>query len=264
MTYRNRKRRYLNNPPRRGVRQAQPDFAALDAMLESIVRVIAWSCRLVAWGVTKLLGRPRKVVDPEVSRRVAAALQQMPASPGRPAPHRSGVTPVAQPPARPPAMPASPAPVARAAQRPWHEFSRRTYSRAAGVLTKGERAFDAPLMLAVRNRYRVFYKVRLSDVVKCPEGNLGDYEFFEAIRGFHVDFVLCDHATTAPLLVIELDDRSHASDRSARRDTVKDQVLRVAGVPILRVPAQQAYDPLQLGVLIEQRLPSDSAGGRAD
>ena len=46
---------------------------------------------------------------------------------------------------------------------------------------------------------------------------------FGDIQGFHVD-----PATTAPLLVIELDDRSHGTSSSARRDRFKDAVLKAA------------------------------------
>jgi very-short-patch-repair endonuclease len=69
-----------------------------------------------------------------------------------------------------------------------------------------------------------------------------------------VDFVLCDLHSTAPLLVIELDDRSHARARSESRDRFKDAVLKAAGLPIYRVRCQQAYAPPELAGEIERRI----------
>jgi hypothetical protein len=118
------------------------------------------------------------------------------------------------------------------------------FRRAKRLLSRGERAFWYPLYKAVAGRYRIFCKVRLADVVDVPFG--GERFWFRRIRGYHVDFVLCDPETTAPLLVVELDDRSHRSDRARRQDAFKDAVLRAAGLPVYRVACQEAYDPAEL------------------
>ena len=52
----------------------------------------------------------------------------------------------------------------------------------------------------------------------------------------HCDFVLADARTLEPLLVIELDDKSHWQTDAQECDKFKDAVLDVAGVPLLRVP----------------------------
>jgi hypothetical protein len=129
------------------------------------------------------------------------------------------------------------------------------YQRSRGLLTKGERALWFPLFKAVKGRYRLFCKVRLADVVCCPPKHPQERRWFRKIGRYHVDFVLADPQTTVPLLVIELDDRSHRVRRE--RDDFKDKVLQSAGVPILRIPAQQAYDPLELAEFISRLL----AGG---
>ncbi len=57
-----------------------------------------------------------------------------------------------------------------------------------------------------------------------------------------VDFVVVDVASGNPLLVVELDDRSHdRSDRCAR-DVLVDAALRVAGIPIVRFKPGQRLE----------------------
>ena len=128
------------------------------------------------------------------------------------------------------------------------------YRRQRSLLSKGERALWYPLYRAVQGKYRIFCKVRLQDVVCAPADARDENYWFKKIRAYHVDFVIAEPETTAPLLVVELDDRSHRSQRAAERDRFKDAVLAAGGVPVIRVKAQQAYDPLELAEEIGRRL----------
>ena len=128
------------------------------------------------------------------------------------------------------------------------------YRRAARILSRGEKALWYPLYRAVKGRYRVFCKVRLADVVCAPQDHPQERKWFRWIGRFHVDFVIVDPHTTAPLLVIELDDRRHRERPRKARDVFKDDVLRAAGMPVLRIRAQQAYDPLELAQAIDRMI----------
>ena len=132
------------------------------------------------------------------------------------------------------------------------------YRRAPHLLTKGERAFWYPLYRAVKGKYRIFCKVRLQDVVSAPDSRGDERRWFKKIRGYHVDFVICDPDTTAPLLVVELDDRSHRARKRQDRDDFKAAVLASAGMPIYRVDAEAAYDPAELAEKIQRLI--DGAG----
>ncbi|MDQ3440889.1 MAG: DUF2726 domain-containing protein [Planctomycetota bacterium] len=132
------------------------------------------------------------------------------------------------------------------------------YERAPHLLSSGERALWYPLYRAVQGKYRIFCKVRLADVVRCPAANREEQRWFRKIGRFHVDFVLCEPQTTAPLLVIELDDQSHHSKQRRARDRFKDAVLGAARVPIYRVRAQQAYDPLELAATVGRLIPAST------
>lgn len=131
------------------------------------------------------------------------------------------------------------------------ERPKMPFKRSDGLLTKGERAFWYPLYYAVKGKYRIFPKVRLGDVVSGREGDETDRFWFQKIAGYHLDFVLCDPETTRPVMVVELDDTSHRTEKAIRRDGLKDRVLGDAGIPILRVKAAEAYGPAELVHSIE-------------
>ena len=113
-------------------------------------------------------------------------------------------------------------------------------------LTDGERSFYGVLKHAAGERFDVFAKVRLADLVWLPKGVEGRQGWQNRVDRKHVDFVLCEPTTVTPVLVIELDDKSHRRPGRQARDALVDGVLRAAGLPILRIPAQASYDPTQL------------------
>jgi hypothetical protein len=131
------------------------------------------------------------------------------------------------------------------------------YRRAPALLSKGERAFWYPLFRAVKGKYRLFCKVRLADVIHCPSSRRDERKWFRKIGYYHVDFVVCDPSTTAPLLVVELDDRTHHEQARKDADAFKNEVLRVAGMPLYRVAVQRAYDPAELARNIERLIHPD-------
>lgn len=124
------------------------------------------------------------------------------------------------------------------------------YEKAGPLLTAAERSFYGVLCQAVDARYPVFAKVRLGDVLTIPRGTLRFWTYRNKIDRKHVDFVLCAPDDLAPLLVIELDDASHAREDRRGRDAFVDAALDAAGLPILHVPAQRAYAPAEIRGLI--------------
>ena len=55
--------------------------------------------------------------------------------------------------------------------------------------------------------------------------------------------------------MIELDDASHGRSDRQERDTLVDQILAVAKIPILRVPAKTAYAQHELQKKVLELLP---------
>ena len=132
--------------------------------------------------------------------------------------------------------------------------ARLPYRKSEHLLTPAERSFFGVLGQAIDNDLYIFAKVRLSDLLWLPQSTKNRQSYMNRIQSKHVDFVLCDSATTQPRLLIELDDSSHQRARRRSRDAFLDEAVRRAGLPILRVPAKRSYAPEELRQLISSLL----------
>lgn len=130
------------------------------------------------------------------------------------------------------------------------------YVAAPALLTAAERNFFFVLRQAVAADFQLFAKVRLGDIIQVQTGVSGKRRFaaFGRIASKHADFVLCDPRSFAASLVIELDDRSHSLPARQKRDEFFDAALKVAAVPVLRVPVRRAYAPEEIRRLVQEAL----------
>ncbi|MFN8728954.1 MAG: DUF2726 domain-containing protein, partial [Planctomyces sp.] len=106
-----------------------------------------------------------------------------------------------------------------------------------------EHDFHRALVRAVDGGALIMAQVALEAVVRARRGAPA------GVRGRlrrTVDFVLCDPASTAPRLVIELDDSSHRQRSRQQRDASIEQILASAKLPLLRVAWARQYDPADL------------------
>ena len=136
-------------------------------------------------------------------------------------------------------------------------LARWPYRKTDHLLTPAERSFFGVLGQAIDGDLYIFAKVRLSDLLWLPQGTRDRQAYLNRIQAKHVDFVLCDSATTEPRLLIELDDSSHQRAHRRSRDAFLGEAVRRAGLPILRVPAKRSYAPDQLRRLISSVLAGD-------
>ena len=120
-----------------------------------------------------------------------------------------------------------------------------SYDRLDNLFSPAERLFFDLLDQILANKYRVFAKVRLGDILRVRKGlsNPAWASAFNRICRKHVDFVLCDPRTFEIAGVIELDDSSHDWASSRKRDEVKNAALEAAGISVVRIRAQRSYDP---------------------
>ena len=108
-------------------------------------------------------------------------------------------------------------------------------------LSAAEISFYHILLSAVGDRLTVCPKVNLNDVffVSHPERNQAARN---RISRKHIDFLLCDSRSMRPRVGIELDDSSHTREERQARDAFLQQVFEASGLPLLRFPAQHAYN----------------------
>ncbi len=103
-----------------------------------------------------------------------------------------------------------------------------------------ERSFYHALAQVTQQQVVIFTKIRLADIlfVARPDKNLS---YFNQVARRHVDFLLCQPKTLKPLAGIELDDSSHQRPERQARDEFVDRAFAAAGLPLVRIPARQAY-----------------------
>lgn len=133
------------------------------------------------------------------------------------------------------------------------------YETRGTLFSPAERSFFGVLEQAVGERYRIFGKVRLADVIKARTQDKSEWRrAFNAISAKHVDFVLCDPKDTRIVAVVELDDRSHEKGERRARDDFLERALAASGVKLLRFPAKAGYSLEEM----RQRLNGLGGGGR--
>ena len=102
----------------------------------------------------------------------------------------------------------------------WQGGSREyPYQRSKYLLSKAERSFYGVLVQVVSDNGIVFSKVRVADVISPKKGlNRSDWQrAFNAVSSKHFDFIVCDPADCSIKLAVELDDSSHGSSKSKKR-----------------------------------------------
>ncbi len=138
-------------------------------------------------------------------------------------------------------------------QKKW----RRVYKKKGPyLLSDGEKRFFDVLEHSVTPDMYVCPKVRIADLVEMAIDRT-DKEFwpkFNQISQKHVDFVICNKATFAPLLIVELDGGSHNENSRSLRDILVDNVFKDAEIPMLHVAVAQTYQQNHISQLISQSI----------
>ena len=127
------------------------------------------------------------------------------------------------------------------------------YERRGVLLAPAEINFLRTLQAAVREDWLIFSMVRLSDIIKVRPKTRKFQTFHSRILGKHLDFVLCDYETLEVKLAIELDDGNTARG-TRQRDRFVYLALTAAGLPLLRIRAQEKYETAVLRRDIEEAL----------
>lgn len=122
----------------------------------------------------------------------------------------------------------------------------QNYMLAPSVMTKAEMTFYAALAVATGDEYRIMVKVRLADIIQVKKNGSHYMAHFGKIKAKHVDYLLCDPVNLRPILVIELDDKSHLQADRVARDNFVDSVFKAVGLPMLHHPVKRAYNQDEL------------------
>jgi hypothetical protein len=113
---------------------------------------------------------------------------------------------------------------------------------AVPVLTAAERRFFLVLEGVLPKRCYLLAQVRLANLVHVKPGSGLFWKHFSPISMKCVDFVIVQRDTMTPLLVIELDDRTHTWTERRKRDQFVDEVLTAVAIPVLHWPVSASYN----------------------
>lgn len=128
------------------------------------------------------------------------------------------------------------------------------YRKNKSLLTYRERVLYRALRKANDNTFLIMAKVRMGDFIYLANEPRDRKFHNNQILCKHVDFLLCDKGTLEPLLVIELDDRSHQREDHIERDKFKDATFNAVGLPFLRIELQKDYESQQLWEKIQEKV----------
>ena len=117
------------------------------------------------------------------------------------------------------------------------------YQRADALFSPAERSFYGILQRAVEKNIIIFGKVRVADVVKPRKGlSRGDWQkAFNKISSKHFDFLLCNPDDFSVICAIELNDRSHRSEKRKQRDDFLRNICKVSNIPLIQIRSSSAY-----------------------
>lgn len=128
------------------------------------------------------------------------------------------------------------------------------YKRKKFFMSAPEHEFFDLLYRAIGHKYRIFAQVHLPTLVDHKITGQDWRGAFRHIDEKSVDFVLCDKSYIAPLLAIELDDSSHEREDRQERDSIVENILSHAGLPLLRIRKGNGYDITRLVAEIEEMI----------
>jgi hypothetical protein len=117
------------------------------------------------------------------------------------------------------------------------------YVAAPSLFSAAERSFLGVLDQSLGNEYRAFGKVRVADVASLKPGMAQSARqgALNRISGKHFDFVVCRSSDLAIVCAIELNDKSHATQRAKKRDDFLIELCQHIGLPLIQVPAKATY-----------------------
>ena len=120
---------------------------------------------------------------------------------------------------------------------------RPSFVSAGRLMTEREQRFLRRLDSVTNTRqWRLCPQVRVADIVRvAPDRKSGSREWWQLFRlvsQWHCDVVITDRAGRI-VAAVELDDRSHQAPKRQRRDLLLEEVLRQAGIPLLRGDDEQ-------------------------
>lgn len=105
------------------------------------------------------------------------------------------------------------------------------YIKKDFLMSRAEHEFFDILISIVGNEYHIFPQIHLPTILNHKVTGQNWRGAFRHIDEKSVDFVLCDKKYIKPLLVIELDDKTHQDPFRVERDLEVESILKKQRFP---------------------------------
>lgn len=113
--------------------------------------------------------------------------------------------------------------------------------KAKLLLTKSEYTFFKALQKILDNdKYIICPKVRLEDFIDVTDKQ-EIFKYRGYIKSRHVDFLICDNNLHI-LFAIELDDKTHNSEKAKNTDEFKNKLFEKIGIKLYRIKTEDNYE----------------------
>src|SRR5215208_6008239 len=126
---------------------------------------------------------------------------------------------------------------------------RLPYRLRETFLSTRELALMRVLQSMAGRHYVICPKVSLNDLFYIVRPN-ENVHFFNKFFRKHVDFLLCDPQTLAPVFGVEIV-RSNSKNEARETDRFIEDLFIDAGLPLVHVPSSETYDPSDLVTLFQ-------------
>jgi hypothetical protein len=120
------------------------------------------------------------------------------------------------------------------------------------LMTQTEASFYNLLRLAAEDTYLIFSQIPIWCLVEVTSTDSKTRQaFLNQIALKRVDFVLVHPGTLAVVKVVELEDPAQAHSQRQTRNRLIDEVLKMAGIQIVRVSSQQTASVPEMAALLD-------------
>jgi len=110
-----------------------------------------------------------------------------------------------------------------------------TYKHKDFLMTSSENDFSKLLFRRFSDEYRIYPQIHLSSIIDHQVKGQNWKAALSHIDRKSVDFVICDKEHSRPLCAIELDDWSHESAEAKDKDALKENLLSMSSLPLVRI-----------------------------
>lgn len=109
--------------------------------------------------------------------------------------------------------------------------------------SRSEKEFNRILVSKINHaKFSVFPKVRLADFIEVAEKGEEYQAAFNRIKSKHIDFLIYDIQQDQIVLAIELDGKSHLSEKAQERDVLVEKIYKTIGVRLARVKVGESFE----------------------